>query len=186
MFKDEINEFAEESANYIAKAIYTTILNDTDNFLNQNVDEDTFLICSQLMKYKINPGRITELFLLNKPANEIRFVGEVLSTIETYDKDQILFMHADVDMLKRNRVDHEGNSKLTRWVKGTHNVKVTVLYHQVVKKRYRISLRSNYINVNKIAVKYGGGGHKKASGCEMKGSLEELKTTLLEDIREQL
>jgi nanoRNase/pAp phosphatase (c-di-AMP/oligoRNAs hydrolase) len=40
--------------------------------------------------------------------------------------------------------------------------------------------------VNTIAVKYGGGGHEKASGCEMKGSLEELKITLLEDIREQL
>ena len=138
------------------------------------------------MKYKINPGRITELFLLNKPANELRFAGEVLSTIETFDNDQILFMHSTVDMLKRNRVGHEGNSKLTRWVKGTHNVKVAVLYHQVVKNRFRISLRSNYINVNKIAVKYGGGGHIKASGCEMKGSLEELKNTLLEDIREQL
>lgn len=186
MFKNEISEFEGVSANYIAQAIYTTILNDTDNFLNQNVDEETFFICSELMKYKINPGRITELFLLNKPANEIRFVGEVLSTIETFDNDQILFMHATVDMLNRNKVGHEGNSKLTRWVKGTHNVKVTVLYHQVVKNRFRISLRSNYINVNKIAVKYGGGGHEKASGCEMKGSLEELKVTLLADIREQL
>jgi len=186
LFKKEINKFEEKPANYIAQAIYTTILNDTDNFLNQNVDEETFLICSELMKYKINPGRITELFLLNKPANELRFVGDVLSTIETFDNDHILFMHSTVDMLKRNRVGHEGNSKLTRWVKGTHNVKVTVLYHQVVKNRFRISLRSNYINVNKIAVKYGGGGHIKASGCEMKGSLEELKITLLEDIREQL
>ncbi len=186
MYKKEISEFEEGSATYIAKAIYTTILNDTDNFLNQNVDEETFSICSELMKFKINPGRITELFLLNKPANEIRFVGEVLSTIETFDDDQILFMHATVDMLNRNRVSHEGNSKLTRWVKGTHNVKVTVLYHQVVKNRFRISLRSNYINVNKIAVKYGGGGHEKASGCEMKGSLEELKITLLAEIREQL
>ena len=186
MFKKEIDDFNEKSTNYIAQAIYTTILNDTDNFLNQNVDEETFSICSELMKYKIDPGRITELFLLNKPANEIRFVGEVLSTIETFDNDHILFMHSTVDMLKRNRVGHEGNSKLTRWVKGTHNVKVTVFYHQVVKNRFRISLRSNYINVNKIAVKYGGGGHIKASGCEMKGSLEELKITLLEDIREQL
>ncbi len=185
MYKKEISEFERGSANYIAQAIYTTILNDTDNFLNQNVDEETFSICSELMKFKINPGRITELFLLNKPANEIRFVGEVLSTIETFDNDQILFMHATVDMLNRNKIGHEGNSKLTRWVKGTHNVKVTVLYHQVVKNRFRISLRSNYINVNKIAVKYGGGGHEKASGCEMKGSLEELKITLLADIREQ-
>ena len=138
------------------------------------------------MKYKINPGKITELFLLNKPANELRFVGEVLSTIETYDDDQILFMWATVDMLKRNMIGHEGNSKLTRWAKGTNGVKITVLFHQVVKNRYRISLRSNYLNVNKIAVKYGGGGHEKASGCEMKGSLEELKNTLLVDIREQL
>jgi len=186
MFKDKMAEFDEEPANYIAKAFYTTILNDTDNFLNQNVDADTFLICSELMKYKINPGKITEMFLLNKPANEIRFVGEVLSTIKTFDDDQILFMHATNDMLKRNHVGHDGNSKLTRWVKGTHNVKVTVLYHEVVKNRYRLSLRSNYINVNKIAVKYGGGGHKKASGCEMKGSLEELQNILLEEIREQL
>jgi len=186
MFKKEIDKFEEKSANYIAKAIYTTILNDTDNFLNQNVDEETFLICSELMKYKINPGRVTELFLLNKPANELRFVGEVLSTIETFDNDQILFMHSTVDMLKRNGVGHEGNSKLTRWVKGTYNVKATVLFSQVVKNRFRISLRSNYLNVNKIAVKYGGGGHIKASGCEMKGSLEELRITLLEDIREQL
>ncbi|NQT65204.1 MAG: DHH family phosphoesterase, partial [FCB group bacterium] len=186
MFKKEIDDFNEKSTNYIAQAIYTTILNDTDNFLNQNVDEETFSICSELMKYKIDPGRITELFLLNKPANEIRFVGEVLSTIETYNNDQILFMHSTVDMLMRNKVGHEGNSKLTRWVKGTHSVKVTVLFNQVVKNRFRISLRSNYINVNKIAVKYGGGGHEKASGCEMKGSLEELKNTLLVDIREQL
>lgn len=186
MFKDLMVEFNGESASYIAKAFYTTILNDTDNFLNQNVNAHTFLICAELMKYNINPGKITEMFLLNKPANEIRFVGEVLSTIETFDDDQILFMHATNDMLKRNHVGHDGNSKLTRWVKGTHNVKVTVLYHEVVKNRYRLSLRSNYINVNKIAVKYGGGGHKKASGCEMKGSLEELQSILLEEIREQL
>jgi len=186
MFNDEIDKLDDEPANYIAQAIYTTIINDTDNFINQNVDENTFSICSKLMKYKINPGKITELFLLNKPANELRFVGEVLSTIETYDNDQILFMDATVDMLKRNKISHEGNSKLTRYAKGTNGVKITVLFHQVVKNRYRLSLRSNYLNVNKIAVKYGGGGHEKASGCEMKGSLEELKNTLLVDIREQL
>ncbi|MCF7858472.1 MAG: hypothetical protein K9N07_03995 [Candidatus Cloacimonetes bacterium] len=186
MFQNEINQLDTKTANYIAQAVYTTILNDTDNFLNQNVDENTFYICADLMKYNIKPGKITEYFLLNKPANEIRFVGEVLSTIETYDDDQILFMYSTLEMMKRNNVSHEGTSKLTRWVKGTHNVKATVLLNQVVRNRYRISFRSNYINVNKIAVKYGGGGHEKASGCEMKGSLESLVSTLLADIREQL
>jgi phosphoesterase RecJ-like protein len=71
-------------------------------------------------------------------------------------------------------------------VKGTKDVQVVVSMQEVNKNRFRISLRSNFIDVNKIAVKYGGGGHQKASGCEIKGTLEELKNILLSDIREQL
>jgi len=186
MFEDELDVLPPESAQYIARAIYTTILNDTDNFLNANVDSETFAICSKLMKYNIQPGRITELFLLSKPANEMRFIGEVLSTIQTFDDDNILFIDSTYEMLRRNNLEQEVNNKLTRWVKGTKNVKVTVCFQEVNRNRCRLSLRSNYINVNKIAAKYGGGGHKKASGCEIKGSLDTVKQTILEDIREQL
>lgn len=186
MYKDEIDSLPAESSNYIAKALYITILNDTDNFLNANVDAETFSICSSLMKYKIKPGQLTELFLLSKPANEMRFVGEVLSTIQTYDDGQILFIDSTIDMLRRNNLGPEANTKLTRWVKGTKNVKVTVCFQEVSSTRYRMSLRSNYINVNKIAVKYGGGGHEKASGCEIKDNLDDVKKIILDEIREQL
>jgi phosphoesterase RecJ-like protein len=161
MFEDELDALPPESAQYIARAIYTTILNDTDNFLNANVDAQSFAICSKLMKYNIQPGRITELFLLSKPANEMRFIGEVLSTIQTFDDDNILFIDSTYEMLRRNNLEQEVNNKLTRWVKGTKNVKVTVCFQ-------------------------GGGGHKKASGCEIKGNLDTVKQTILEDIREQL
>ena len=183
MFENEIDVLPPESAQYLAKAVYTSILNDTDNFLNSNVDAETFAICSKLMKYDIQPGMITEMFLLSKPANEIRFVGEVLSSIQTYDNDTILFMNSTLDMLQRNGLDLKANNKLTRWVKGTKNMKVIVSFQEVSKNRYRLSLRSNYVDVNKIATKYGGGGHKKASGCEIKGNLDTIKQTILEDIR---
>ncbi len=186
MFESEIDALPPESAQYIARAIYTTILNDSDNFLNANVDAETFAICSKLMKYNIQPGRITELFLLSKSANEMRFIGEVLSTIQTFDDDNVLFIDSTYEMLRRNNLGQEANNKLTRWVKGTKNAKVTVCFQEVNRNRYRLSLRSNYINVNKIAAKYGGGGHKKASGCEIKGSLDTVKQTILEDIRVQL
>ena len=186
MFEDEIDALPTESAQYIATAIYTSILNDTDNFLNTNVDAETFAICSKLMKYDIQPGRITELFLLSKSANEMRFVGEVLSSIQTFDNDTILFIDSTLDMLQRNGLDLKANSKLTRWVKGTKNMKISICFQEVNRDRYRLSLRSNYVDVNKIATKHGGGGHKKASGCEIKGNLDTIKQTILEDIREQL
>jgi phosphoesterase RecJ-like protein len=186
MFKNDIAELPSESALFCANAVYTTIINDTDNFVNANTDEETFLVCSQLMKYGIKPGNITEHFLLAKPANELKFTGEALSTIEVFENGKVLFLHATREMLNRNGLFGKEASKLTRWVKGTKDVQVVVSMQEVNKNRFRISLRSNFIDVNKIAVKYGGGGHQKASGCEIKGTLEELKNILLSDIREQL
>jgi bifunctional oligoribonuclease and PAP phosphatase NrnA len=186
MYEKELEEFPAEEATYIATAIYTTILNDTDNFLNRNTDEDTFYISSKLMQYGIIPGYITEHFLLSNTADQIKFVGEVLATIETFDDEKVLFMHATQDMLYRNGLDNTATSKLTRWVKGTRHVEALACIVEVRKNRYRLSLRSNNINVNKVAVKFGGGGHKKASGCELKGSLVEIKNIILEEFRKQL
>jgi phosphoesterase RecJ-like protein len=186
MFYQEIQNLPSQSSCYIAQAIYVTILNDTENFLNANTDAETYRICSELMQFNIEPGKITEQFLLNKPALEMRFIGEVLSTIETHINGQVLFMKSTRDMLKRNRLISSANSKLTRWVKGTRNVKVIVCFQEVNNMRYRLSLRSDYINVNKIAVKFGGGGHIKASGCEIIGGFEEIKRILLKEFKELL
>ena len=186
MYEKEIKNLPEKSSNYIAKAMYTTIINDTDNFLNSNINAETFDICSKLMKYNILPGNITEKFIYNKPVNQIIFVGEVLSSIQTFNNDQVLFMGSNREMLRRNRLDSEATAKLTRWVKGTRDVKVTVCFQEINKNLYRLSLRSNFIDVNKIATKYGGGGHQKASGCEIKENLENIQKMILNDIREQL
>ena len=186
MYEKEIKDIPEKSSNYIAKAMYTTIINDTDNFLNSNINAETFDICSKLMKYNIFPGNITEKFIYNKPVNQIIFVGEVLSSIRTFNNDQVLFMGSNREMLRRNRLGNEATTKLTRWVKGTRNVKVTICYQEINKNLYRLSLRSNFIDVNRIATKYGGGGHQKASGCEIKENLENIIEMILNDIREQL
>jgi len=184
-FEKEMDDLPAESSLYCAKAIYTSIINDTDNFVNANTDIETFLICSKLMKYGIIPGDITEHFLLSKPTNELKFAGEALSTIEIFEDGKVLFLHSTREMMIRNDLIGKDPS-LVRWVKGAKGVQVVISMQEVNSNRYRLSLRSNFIDVNKIAVKYGGGGHKKASGCEIKGTREDLKNILLNDIREQL
>ena len=186
MLGREMNGLPPESALYCAKAVYTSIINDTDNFVNANTDSEAFALCSDLMKLGIKPGEITEHFLLSKTADELKYAGEVLSNLETFENGKILFLVATREMQNRNGLAGKEASNLTRWVKGTRGVQIVVSLQEVNKNRFRISLRSNLIDVNIIAVKYGGGGHKKASGCEIKGSPEELKNALLNDIREQM
>ena len=185
-FNNEIKQFPENTQQYLAECFYTTILNDTDHFVNANVDSFTYKMCSELMNYNLNPGEVTTQFLYRKKAAEMRFVGEVLSTIETKENGKVLFMNSTLDMLKNNQLDQSATSKLTRWVKGTDDVKVIVYFREIGDDQYRLSLRSNFINVNKIAVQFNGGGHQKASGCELNGSLEEVKEIILSHIKDQL
>ncbi len=186
IFENEMDDLRPRSSKFIAEAIYTTILNDTNNFINANTDQKTFEIVAKLFRYDLVPGEIAEFFLMNKTPDYMRFLGEALSTIQTYQDDQILFLDVKLAMLKRNRLSNEDTSKITSWVKGTKKVKVIVCFQEIRQDRFRLSLRSNVIDVNKIATKYGGGGHQKASGCEIKGELKKIKRGILDDIYEQL
>lgn len=186
LFSDVMKQIEANKQNYLASLFYITILNDTDHFMNANVDAFTYTFCSELMQYGLKPGEITQEFLFKKKPLEMRFIGEVLATIDMCYNEKVLFMHSTIEMLERNNLTDAATSKLTRWVKGVENVKVVVYFREMEQNKYRLSLRSNFINVNKIAVKYNGGGHVKASGCEMYGALEEIKINILQDIQEQM
>jgi len=186
MFSQEIANFSEIDKKYIAECIYTTILNDTDNFMNKNTDSYSFAVCSGLSAFGLDPGYVAEKFLYDKTASEMRFTGEVLSTIITYDNDTVLFIDSTLEMLSANHLGSEATSKLTRWLKGTRSVKVIVYFREIDTNKYRLSLRSNFMDVNRIAKIFGGGGHIKASGCEMSGSLAEIQAKILRLIRDGL
>ena len=52
---------------------------------------------------------------------------------------------------------------------------------------YRISLRSNgKVDVNKVAQKFGGGGHKMAAGIKTTGNFKETKDDIINAIKEEL
>ncbi len=181
MFRKELKSYPQSSLQYIATAVYGSIINDTDNFINSNVDQMTFEICAELMQYNIDPGRITETILACKTVAEVKFTGEVLSTLKTCCNGRVLFLHSTIKMLEKNGLDPETNSKMTKWVKGIKGVEL-IIFFQEEKDQVKLSLRSKSIDVNMIATKFGGGGHVKASGCTIKGNLEDVKSLLLTEI----
>ena len=63
---------------------------------------------------------------------------------------------------------------------------MVVYFSELEPNYFRLNLRSNVINVNKIATVFDGGGHKNASGCRMHGTLEEIEEKILKEIEKQL
>jgi nanoRNase/pAp phosphatase (c-di-AMP/oligoRNAs hydrolase) len=56
---------------------------------------------------------------------------------------------------------------------------VAILFKGVEPNLTRVSMRSKTIDVSKIALSFGGGGHQKAAGCSVNANLEEAKKQIL-------
>ncbi len=186
MFEDKIKELDGDNLKYIVDAIYTTILNDTDIFLNANTNTETFELCRDLSELGLISGDVIQRFTMSKTASEMKFVGDVLSTLKSFNKGKIIFAHSTLEMLAKNNLGNEATSKMTKWLKYIDGYVAIAYFNEIGENRFRVSLRSNEINVNKIAVEFGGGGHIKASGCEIDGNLEQVQSKILERFREQL
>jgi phosphoesterase RecJ-like protein len=182
MFRDVIQGMPDEDKTYIGNCLYTTLLNDTNNFINANTDNYAFELAAETYGYGVNPSELYRLYLTSRTPLEMRLLGQVLSTIELHDNGKTLFVESSLDMLEMNDLDKEATSNLTRWVQDLKGVDSVVFFREESIGLYRLSLRSKVCNVHKIAVKYSGGGHIQASGCIMKGSLPEVKKIILDEL----
>jgi phosphoesterase RecJ-like protein len=86
-------------------------------------------------------------------------------------------------MLRDNEQSLEAYSKLMRWTKGAIDVEIQVLFNEYENDLYRVSLRSDIHDVQKVALHFGGGGHIKASGFLMTGKFTEIQRLVMETIQ---
>ena len=104
-----------------------------------------------------------------------------IPTLDVTDNGRIASVVLKKEMYSEsgtNRQDTEGIVNLPRSIKG---IQVAVLFSELDKidedeSIWKVSLRSKgEVDVSMIAERFCGGGHKKAAGCVMKGSLKDVK-----------
>jgi len=62
-----------------------------------------------------------------------------------------------------------------------------VFFYEKKAGEIKVSMRSNEaVNVSEIAVKFGGGGHVRASGCTIFGSFEEIMPKVIAELKNAL
>ena len=183
LFQQEIAAMQDDEQRYIGECLYTTLLNDTNNFTNANTDRHAYELAAAITRYKVKPYIIQRRFMDTRTPQEMRLIGQIISTIEMHNNGKVLFMTSTLAMLDENGLEAEATSNMTRWVQDLKGVETVVYFREEYQDNYRLSLRSKSINVHSIAVKFGGGGHIQASGCNCQGSIDQLKAGILMEIQ---
>lgn len=171
----------------IADCIYTGVVTDTGMFQYSNTSEETHSIAAELIIAGVSPSDIFNKIYQNSPKEKVLLMGEALKSLEFFNNDMvscISISKAQVDNIAEEDIDTEGIVNLGRDIFG---VEVAIFLKQKETNLVKVSLRSKtYIDVSIIAKDFGGGGHIRAAGCAVAGSLESVKQQILEAIQKQI
>ena len=82
--------------------------------------------------------------------------------------------------------DHEGLVNIGRDIEGVE-VSIFIRQKEDEENTYKISMRSNeYVNVSDICMTFGGGGHERAAGASIEGTVEEIKEKIVKETAKSL
>jgi len=171
----------------VAEALYTGIIHDCGVFQYTNTSPRTMRIGAALMEKGIPFTKIVEESFYQKTYPQNRILGRTLLKSELVCDGKVIWGAVDKADMERYQVTSADLDGIVSQLRNTKGVEVAIFLYETGEKEYKASMRSNSsVNVSRIAVSFGGGGHIKAAGCSMKGTATEIVKALTEQIKIQL
>ncbi len=170
-----------------AECLYTGIIHDSGVFKYSNTTARTLEIAGKLMKKGIDFSSIIDDSFYKKTYRQSQIMGRALLESVTFLNGTCVFSvvyKKDMDFYGVTRSDLDGIVEQLRLIDG---VECAVFMYETDVMTYKVSLRSKYlVDVSRIAAFFGGGGHVRAAGCTMTGSVHDVINNLSAHIEKQL
>lgn len=172
----------------IATCLYTGLITDTGSFRHNNVDDRAFDMAKFLVKKGADPSYIAKMVFERNKLSTIKLLQETLSTLELYENGKIASLIIERKTLEKCNAKEEETEGFVNYARSINGVEVAfIMIQKEDLETWRVSLRGKgNVDVRNIASYFGGGGHKDAAGCRIKGEKEEVKQKLVERITEEL
>ena len=160
----------------IAECVYTALITDTGSFHYSNTTERTFKVASELVRTGVKPAKTAEAVFASYPWSRIQLMGAVLSTARRDETGRVACMRQSLEMQQQAQASDEDADGFVNYPLTVGEVEAVAMLKECEPGVYRTSLRSKGdVNVAKVAEKFGGGGHRNAAGCTLRGSWEEAE-----------
>ena len=162
----------------VATLVYTGVMCDTGRFHFSNTNYRSLSVCAEMVKFGASPTLIANKIYYRMSTKTAQALASALSKIEFYFENRVACMYLlRCDYESSDEIDTEG---FVDYLMAVEDTAVQFFMLETEENTFRVSLRSkNSINVNEIARHFGGGGHFRASGCTIHGTLDEIKSKIL-------
>ncbi len=146
---------------------------------------DIFRMIARLVEAGTSTAEVFQMVFGKRDLSSRKLLAAMLQRTESHWGEKVL-------LTWQVRRDREGAGaylrgedelyRLLQTVKGNH---VVIFIKEEDEGLFSIGFRSNHtLDVGAIAQRFGGGGHRQAAGCDMRGTLESVKRTMIETFSE--
>lgn len=167
--------------------IMTGIVTDTGGFQYNGITPETFEFTAELIRKGVDVPDIYKRTLRTKTKSNFELTKKVMDRMELLEDGKVTFTYINAQdeiEVGAEPGDHEGLVEIGREIEG---VEVSIFIREKEENAYKVSLRSaSYVNVSDICLMFGGGGHPRAAGALIQGSVEQVKEKIMNELRKVL
>ena len=171
----------------MATYIYSGIMTDTGSFNYSNTSPDTHRAVAELIEAGADHVNVCKKINDTIREEKLRLVAKTIDNMEVYLDGKLRYSLVDyntINSLGLNEEDAEGMANYMRMVKGTE---VGIYIREKKDGTYKVSMRSNgKVDISKIAILNGGGGHPRAAGFTIYENLEKVKDEVINAVEVML
>lgn len=171
----------------IAQALYAAILTDTGGFRFSNTSPRCHEIAAALLAAGVDPEDMYVRIYAAAPAGRLRLLADVLQTLGVDEARGITWLSMKAGSLEHYGVRQEDLDGVVEHARSVAGTRLALFFRDLGYGKVKVSFRSTgQVDVNVFAREFGGGGHAKAAGALISGSLDDVCSRVITAARAYL
>ena len=170
----------------LGEYVYLALISDTGDFCFNNTRPETLEMAAEILRLGLLPGPFHEQKQSTGTLSQLQMRGTVLHQARLYAAGRISLIAFTRELFERTGTGPEDTEGLVNTVLYVRGVQVAISLREE-KEGIKFSLRSKgSINVQAVAARFGGGGHRNAAGGNLDMDMERAKETMVRAVSEEL
>ena len=172
----------------IAAPLYVAVSTDCGCFAYSNTTPHTHRTAAELMEQGIDFKTLNRRHFRTKSRKRMMLEGMLYQRMKFYHDGTVAVAPVTLELLNSIGATSEDTDDITAFAGQIEGVlhSVTIREHEGGEFRISVRTRADLLNATKVCARLGGGGHKAASGCTVKGTVAEAEAAILAAIDDQL
>jgi phosphoesterase RecJ-like protein len=170
-----------------AAALYVGLVTDTGRFQQENANPDSHGVAAELLKTGISVADISRRIYGTKSPAALKLLGRALETLELSAGGRVATLLLRREDFAATGGDRDDTEDIVNYGLQVPSTEAVIFFREEEDGRIKVSFRGKgRVDLCRVAVRLGGGGHKNASGCTVAGPLGKARRAVAAAVEKAL